>query len=144
VAGLGLLDADIAFAPEKTLRRWEAAEHGLSGYEIHHGVLTRSADQPWTVTGVEVGVAAGAVNGTHWHGLLDNNEVRRDWLRHAAEAAHRSGFVVAGDTDVPARRDAQLDRMADLLTAHLDVDAVLALLDGAPPHRPTIVTGLRR
>ena len=32
VAGLGLLDADIAFAPDKELRRWEAP---LTGYEIH-------------------------------------------------------------------------------------------------------------
>ena len=40
----------------------------------------------------------------------------------------------------PARRDAQLDLMADLLTAHLDVDAVVGLLENGPPQRPTIVT----
>ncbi len=36
----------------------------------------------------------------------------------------------------------QLDVMADLLDAHLDVDAVLGLLDGPPPDAPTILTGL--
>jgi adenosylcobyric acid synthase len=32
--------------------------------------------------------------------------------------------------------------MADLLTSHVDLDALLALLDGEPPQRPTIITGL--
>jgi adenosylcobyric acid synthase len=51
--------------------------------------------------------------------------------------------VVADDIDVSARRDGQLDVMADLLDAHLDVDALLGLLsDGAPP-RPTVVPVLR-
>ena len=31
----------------------------------------------------------GAVFGTHWHGLLDNNDVRRDWLDAAAAAGRR-------------------------------------------------------
>ena len=38
VEGLGLLDADIAFAPDKTLRHWDSPLHG---YEIHHGQLER-------------------------------------------------------------------------------------------------------
>jgi adenosylcobyric acid synthase len=61
----------------------------------------------------------------------------------SAAASGRAGFVVAGDVDVAARRDAQLDAMADLLTAHLDVDAVIGLLDHGPPKRPTVVTQLR-
>jgi hypothetical protein len=32
--------------------------------------------------------------------------------------------------------------MADLLTAHLDLNAVLGLLDGSTPARPTIISGL--
>ena len=71
--------------------------------------------------------------GTHWHGLLDNDDFRRRWLTDAAAAAGRHGFVVADDVDVSARRDAQLDLMADLLTAHLDVDAVIGLLEAGPP-----------
>jgi adenosylcobyric acid synthase len=65
------------------------------------------------------------------------------WLTDAAGAAGRDGFVVADDIDVSARRDGQLDTMADLLDAHLDVDAVTALLDNDPPPRPTIVAALR-
>ena len=131
VAGLGVLDADIAFAPEKTLRHHEVPLHG---YEIHHGQLARSTEADW----LGVGIRRGAVYGTHWHGLLDNNDFRRRWLTEVGPPA----FVVAGDVDVPARREAQLDLMANVLTAHVDVGAIVALLESGPPKRPTIRTAL--
>jgi adenosylcobyric acid synthase len=135
IEGLGLLDADVDFLPDKTLRRAEAP---ASGYEIHHGQIGRCTEAKWS----HVGIRRGAVYGTHWHGLFDNNAFRRDWLAEAALAAGRNGFVVADDTDVAARRDAQLDTLADLLTEHLDVDAVCELLDAGPPPRPTVVSAL--
>jgi adenosylcobyric acid synthase len=135
VEGLGLLDADIAFAPAKTLRHHDTELHG---YEIHHGQVLRSGDDDW----LGVGIRRGDVYGTHWHGLLDNDALRRTWLTDAAAAAGKSGFVVADDVDVAARRDAQLDLMADLLTAHLDIDAVVGLLEHGPPERPTLSTAL--
>jgi adenosylcobyric acid synthase len=135
IDGLSLLDADVDFFPDKTLRRAEAP---LSGYEIHHGRIGRCTEANWS----HVGIRRGAVYGTHWHGLFDNDAFRRDWLAEAALAAGRNGFVVADDTDVAARRDAQLDTLADLLTEHLDVDAVCELLDTGPPPRPTVVSAL--
>ncbi|HEY3996797.1 MAG TPA: cobyric acid synthase [Mycobacterium sp.] len=140
VTGLGLLDADVAFSEAKTLRRWERP---LTGYEIHHGRLSRCDEATWFDVDAEPqGIARGAVFGTHWHGLLDNDEFRRGWLTWVAHAAGRSGFLV-GATNVAARRDAQLDLAADLLASHLDVDAVLGLLDGPPPSRPHIASQLR-
>ena len=136
VDGLGLLDADIVFAADKTLRRHEAP---LPGYEIHHGRVSRSAEDDW----LGVGLRRAEVYGTHWHGLLDNDDVRRRWLAETAAAAGRHGFTVAEDVDVSARRDAQLDLMADLLAAHADIDAVLGLLEAGPPERPTVVSALR-
>jgi len=130
VEGLGLLDADIAFAPDKTLRHWDSPLHG---YEIHHGQLERHTEDDW----LGVGIRRGHVYGTHWHGLLDNNDFRRQWLTEIA----KPGFAVADHVDVAARRDAQLDLMADLLGAHIDMDAVLALLENGPPQRPTVVAG---
>lgn len=135
VLGLGLLDADIVFAPRKTLRHWETPLHG---YEIHHGRVARCAEDDWA----GIGVRRGAVFGTHWHAVMDNDALRRDWLTEAATAAGRAGFVVADDVDVRARRDTQLDVMADLLSAHLDVAAVVDLLDSGPPARPTITTSI--
>ena len=138
VEGLGLLDADIVFADDKELRLWEAP---LAGYEIHHGQVVRCTEATWfEADGGAHGYVRGRVFGTHWHGLLDNDDFRRNWLM--AAAADRPGFRVAPDISVPARRDAQLDVMADLLTAHLDLDAVLGLLDGPTPTRPTITSAL--
>ena len=138
VEGLGLLDADIVFAGDKELRLWEVP---LAGYEIHHGQVARCTEETWfEADGGAQGYVRGRVFGTHWHGLLDNDDFRRNWLMVAA--VNRPGFRVAPDVSVPARRDAQLDVMADLLTAHLDLDAVLGLLDGSTPPRPTITSAL--
>jgi len=144
VDAMGVLDADIVFAPDKVLRRWEGSHGSLTGYEIHHGRVARCTEAAWfDMDGCPQGYRRGQVFGTHWHGLFDNDDFRRRWLTDAAAAAGRDGFVVADDTDVSARRDGQLDVMADLLNAHLDVDAVIALLDGGPPPRPTVVAALR-
>jgi adenosylcobyric acid synthase len=141
VAGLGLLDADITFDQAKTLRRWQQP---LTGYEIHHGRLSRCTEAGWfDVNSEPQGIVRDAVFGTHWHGLLDNDDFRRAWLTGVADAAGRSGFVVADDTNVAARRDAQLDLIAGLLASHLDVGAVLGLLDGLPPRRPHVASELR-
>jgi len=135
VDGLGLLDADVVFAADKTLKHWSTP---LRGYEIHHGQVSRTSEESW----LDVGLRRGVVYGTHWHGLFDNDDVRRQWLTDAALAAGRHGFVVADDVDVPGRRDAQLDAMADLLAEHLDLDAVLDLIDRGPPARPVITSHL--
>ena len=145
VPGLGLLEADIVFKPDKELRLWDgrAEQTELSGYEIHHGRVARCAERSWfDAGGTAQGWVSDGVFGTHWHGLLDNDGFRRGWLKIAAAIADRPGFVPAR-ISVPARRDAQLDVMADLLAAHLDLDAVLRLLDGPTPQAPVITTSVR-
>ena len=148
VDGLGLLDADIDFAAEKTLRKWGPDDGSLTGYEIHHGALTRHDEQGWfdageSVQGIRSADPDAHVFGTHWHGLLDNDGFRRDWLTAAAAAAGRNGFRVAADVSVGTRRDAQLDLIADLVAAHLDLDAVLGLLDGPVRSAPVISSTVR-
>ena len=83
------------------------------------------------------------MRGTHWHGILENDEYRRRLLTEVAETAGRAGFVVAPDTDVAQAREAQLDLLADLVEQHLDVDALDTLLGGgAPSGLPTIRSSL--
>lgn len=136
VDGLGLLDADVEFAAVKELRRWQ---NPLRGYEIHHGRITRCREKAWfEADGAAQGYVRDAVFGTHWHGLFDNDEFRRRWLADAARAAGRDGFRVADDVSVAGRRDAQLDLIADLLAEHLDLQAVLGLLEGSPATAPVI------
>ncbi|RKT57005.1 cobyric acid synthase [Saccharothrix australiensis] len=138
VDGLGLLDVDIRFEPDKTLRRprGEALGEPVTGYEIHHGRVTRATGDGLVTLpdGTPEGVLSGRVAGTHWHGLLENDAFRREFLRWAAGHAGRDGFAPAPDTDFAGRRAAQLDLLGDLVADHLDTDAVRALLErGAPP-----------
>lgn len=135
VPGLGLLDADIEFDADKTLKHWDTP---LYGYEIHHGRVARCAEPDW----LGVGIRHGQVYGTHWHGLLDNDAVRRAWLAEVAAARGKDGFVVADDVNVAGLRDAQLDVMADLLAAHVDIDAMLELVESGAPARPVIAASL--
>ena len=52
------------------------------------------------------------------------------------------GFQGAPDASVTRLRDAQLDVMADLMVAHLDLEAIFALLDGPPADAPVIRSAL--
>ena len=142
VAGLGLLDADIEFAAEKVLRHWDSP---LGGYEIHHGRVTRCAEAGWFEADghhrASPAVRCTARTGTAcW--TTTTSVAAGCATPPQPPAGPDSG--VADDVSVPARRDAQLDVMADLLAAHLDLDAVLGLLDGGPPVRPTVASALRR
>lgn len=68
VEGLGLLDVETAFSPHKVLRlpRGEGLGVPASGYEIHHGRITRG-DTAEEFLG---GARDGPVFGTMWHGSL--------------------------------------------------------------------------
>jgi len=148
VSGLGLLDIDLEFEPEKTLRRPTGTAFGATarGYEIHHGRISRRAPGlPGLISlpdGEPEGALAGCVAGTHWHGLLENDEVRRQLLRWAAATAGRTGFTPAADVSFADARTAQFDLIADLIDEHLDTSAVLDLLaNGAPTGLPTLPPG---
>lgn len=147
VEGLGLLDLDIAFHPSKTVRRVAGVADGtrVTGYEIHHGAVIRTAEAPLLTDdryGPE-GSRRGAVVGTHWHGLLESDGFRRALLRDVVALTGPSGFIVADNVSAVEVRDRRLDRLADLVEAGLDVDAVLGIARGGPPHVPTLFTRLQ-
>ncbi|MCE0762829.1 cobyric acid synthase [Pseudonocardia kujensis] len=142
VAGLGLLDLEIAFDAEKHLGTPTGTALGepVRGYEIHHGRVVRSGD-PDLLDGE--GSDAGGVLGTHWHGLLENDSFRRVLLARLAEQSGRSGFRPAPDTSFAAERTAQLDLLADLVEQHLDTAALEHVINhGAPGDLPVLATGL--
>jgi adenosylcobyric acid synthase len=67
-----------------------------------------------------------------WHGSLEGDAFRRAWLREVAGLRGRDGFR-AGDVSFPAAREARLETLADAVEQHLDVDAVLGLVENGPP-----------
>jgi adenosylcobyric acid synthase len=148
VAGLGLIDVDIEFDPRKTLGNPVGSAFGApaSGYEIHHGRVTRrAAGLPalvTTATGEPEGVLAGPIAATHWHGLLENDEVRRALLHWAADLSGRTGFTPAANVCFAEARHNQLDLLGDLIADHLDTVAISKLLsDGAPAGLPFVAPG---
>jgi adenosylcobyric acid synthase len=134
-AGLGLLDLEIVFDPVKHLANPTGTAWGepVRGYEIHHGRVVRSGD-PDLVEGE--GSDTGAVMGTHWHGLLENDGFRRRLL----DRVGRPGFVPAPDTDFAAARTAQLDLLGDLVDRHLDVPALSSLIETGVAPLPTVTS----
>ena len=122
VEGLGLLDVETTFGTEKVLRLpvGEALGATTSGYEIHHGRITRGADEEFLA-----GARRGAVMGTMWHGSLEGDAFRHAFLAEVAAAAGTT--LPDSDVSFGALREARLDRLGDLVEEHLDVDALLAL-----------------
>ncbi|GAC68962.1 cobyric acid synthase [Gordonia soli] len=128
VDGLGLLDLRVRFDAEKVLRSAHgvAGGHRVTGYEIHHGRVEESTESPWVaddVTGPE-GAACGAIRGTHWHGLLASDDFRRSVLTWVAATVGTSGFIADSGIRFDDVRAAQVDLMADLVTAHVDLEAL--------------------
>lgn len=117
--GLGIFDADIKFVAEKTLIRHEGG-----AYEVHHGRVVRSAEQPWIG---DEGAQRDNFRGTHRHGQLENDEFRRELLQWVAEACGKSGFVVSKETSFHAERLRQLDMIADAIEAAWDLDCLVEL-----------------
>ena len=141
VDGLGLLDVRTDFGAEKVLRLSSGAALGAttSGYEIHHGRITRG-------DGVEDflgGARSAAVFGTMWHGSLEGDAFRTSFLAEVAAAAGRSW--VASGVSFAERREARLELLADLVEEHLDVAALLELVaSGAPVGLPVLPPGSER
>ena len=141
VDGLGWLDVLTAFEPEKITRQRRGTAMGqrVAGYEIHHGRITRADAAGWVhlddVHGVEeegaVDLVDASVLGTSLHGLFEQDAVRATFLIELGRRRDKT-FVPAGVSFAGAR-EAQFDRLADLLESNLDLVALDRLLiEGAP------------
>ena len=107
----------------------------MTGYEIHMGVTSGPAlARPalWLAQRDEAGPtrpdgalsADGQILGTYVHGLFDTPAALSALLAWAGlDAATLEG---AGQVDLAARREADLDRLADSIEAHIDLAALFA------------------
>jgi adenosylcobyric acid synthase len=155
--GLGLLPVVTEFSPDKSteqVRGVVAADRGLlsgaaglpvSGYEIHMG-LTRVPHGQEAIEFSERSRAPvqgfdgcldddGLTLGTYMHGLFHNDELRRAMLRFLAS---RRGIELEED-HFAASLDTEFDRLADLVTEHLDMKLLFDIV--GLPQKPSLPTG---
>ncbi|MGM0590032.1 MAG: cobyric acid synthase [Halobacteriota archaeon] len=126
VDGLGLLPVETRYSTDKRVERVTRRVDGdgvlagasgpVSGYVIHMGrsTATESVARPLG----EESAATGRVLGTYLHGLFENENVR--------DAFVDAVFRHAG-TSRPEKRSSEgspYDRAADLVEAHVDLDAL--------------------
>jgi len=135
VAGLGLLDCETTLAREKQLKNVSGTlqlpgRPALHGYEIHMGVTAGPAlaAPAAMLEGAAGAVADGAqsadgqILATYCHGLFDAPAALAALLGWAGAELADQQF------DAAARREADLDRLADSVEAALDWDKLAACL----------------
>jgi adenosylcobyric acid synthase len=143
--GLGLLPIETAFEEEKVLGRPLGRAPGfgdaeVSGYEIHHGKVRRGGGDPLFEVGEGTeGCRIGPTLGTSWHGILEADGFRRALLRWVA--AERGLDWRPGETSFACAREAQLEKLGDLVADHVDREAVMRLFDDGRPAGLPVVSG---
>ena len=143
--GLGLLPVETVFEREKVLGRPEGRAPGfgnaaVSAYEIHHGRVRRLGGDPlFTVAGADEGSRVGTTLGTSWHGVLESDGFRRALLAWVSE--ERGLDWRPGNESFAEAREAQLEKLGDLVAEHVDREALLRLIDDGPPSGLTVVSG---
>lgn len=126
IDGLGLLDIETLMTPKKALTR-PLARHAATGisfnaYEIHIGTSDGpDHSRPFAYIDDKPEGAMSAdsrITGSYLHGMFADDEFRKAWL---------AGFGVEGQGSYRADVDATLNRLADHMETHVDVDGVLSV-----------------
>ena len=128
IEGLNLLDIETVLSGAKTLREVTARDHrtgvSLKGYEMHIGQTTGpGCDRP--MLDIE-GRADGAVSadrrvmGCYLHGIFADDSFRSAFLSLFREGRQQQ-------TEYERQVETVLDRFADHLQTHLDIDKILDL-----------------
>ncbi|MDH4317408.1 MAG: threonine-phosphate decarboxylase, partial [Desulfobulbaceae bacterium] len=130
--GLGLLPIYTELALEKTL----VAKSGIhpesgypvTGYEIHHGISNGALSNLFEFEdGTSCGCKTdnGLVWGSYLHGMFDADEFRR-WIIEKLRA--RKGLAPYSGPKIVFSAEPALDRLADVVRACVDMDAIHRLL----------------
>ncbi len=155
--GLGWLPARTEFGVRKVVARRRGRLHlaGLGqgsgepveGYEIHHGVtVLERAATPWIRLDDGKGQSdegaadmAAGVFGASLHGLLESDAARVALLRMVA-GRRRKRFAASG-VSFARERQRRIDRLADAVEEHLDLDALFRIVESArePRSQPEVL-----
>ena len=133
--GLGVVAATTRFAEQKVTRQRRGVDAtGLEvvGYQIHHGHtrVTGSHRHWFTLEDADdtegVCEPAQGLWATSLHGLFDADQLRTSFLSDVAR--RRDKRFVPTSVAYAARRDAEIDRVADALERYLDLDLVFQMI----------------
>nr|WP_282943618.1 cobyric acid synthase [Paenibacillus sp. RC67] len=153
IAGLGLLPTETVFTPDKrTVRaegmtlshegiRLSSSELPINGYEIHMGRtrFLQPVKHPFQIKEAGVGgnyheegvvTSDGKLWGTYVHGILHNDDFRREWLNSIR--AEKGWQPRLAELRFQERREAAFDRLADHVRSHLDMERVYEMIDYKP------------
>ena len=147
MAGMGLLPGQTIFREEKTRTRIRGAVINgvlkgcpVEGYEIHMGD-TRMKDGnndgflPWLrlADGRMDGITNrdGTVMGTYLHGVFDEGDFLSRLIEPLMEKYHLNG-VFGRRQDVKAYKEAEYDKLADLVRKSLDMEKIYQIMGGRP------------
>ncbi len=147
-AGLGLIDMEVTFRPGKRTEQargvisdapdWLAplAGHCLEGYEIHSGESAFGAHVRFWMTPGGARNAEGNVLGTYLHGLFDDGRLADALVRRARAIRGLPEAGAAPAFSMAQYREAQFDRLAEVLRRSLDMGVIYKILRGedAPAH----------
>ncbi|MCY6356312.1 cobyric acid synthase [Clostridium sp. ZS2-4] len=141
IDAMGLLDVETIFEEEKITTRVEAEctllNKRVYGYEIHMGICSygEKAKPLFTIkdkNGQEVNYSDGAVNekgnvmGTYIHGVFDGMEFREYITNILRE---KKGLPSKKAIPYESLREAELDKLADLVRESLDMDNIYKIID---------------
>ena len=141
--GLGLMDIETVLGGDKQLRNVKGklsfADARVQGYEIHVGETRGPAMQKpamYLEQGSDGAISADdQIFGSYVHGLFDTPQAANAIL-------HWCGLRSSGAQafDMAALREQSLDRLADMLEQHMDMDTLSNLLeiDNLTPHQAVI------
>jgi len=150
VAGLGLLDMEVTFEPEKRTVQAEGVLCGgpgwleglkgarIGGYEIHSGVNAFGRDARFWMDLGAPGIdgacnAAGNVLGTYLHGLFDDGALADALVRQARRIKGLPEQALTAEqaaVTMAAYREEQFDKLARVVRKSLDMEKVYGILRG--------------
>ena len=145
VSGLGLLDMEVAFEPEKRTVQATGAVTGavdwlrplagvkIEGYEIHSGVNTFGPEARFWLGPDGACNPGGNVLGTYLHGLFDDGALADAVVRRARALKGLTEVEITAEqaaVNMRAYREAQFDKLATHVRGSLDMDRVYRILRG--------------
>ena len=141
--GFGLLDLTTELLPEKkttqvtarSLHFRKEKECVVEGYEIHMGVTTGDHLQSCfqIISGHELHCDGcmrddGLVWGTYIHGVFDQPGFRRSWINQVHSRKNLPEFELSVSESVSQRLSSEMDRWADHVNTHLNLEPIFRTL----------------